>query len=49
MGCPLLMAVSHVSTPGQTHAVGQYDHPSVSFGCPCSSHATTTPPSYVRK
>ena len=30
-----------------TYAVGHYDHTSVSWGCPCSPHKATAPPSYV--
>ena len=44
------LSITHGSEPRQhiwTYAVGQYDHPSVSWGCPCSPHSATPPPSYI--
>ena len=44
------LSITHGTGPRHhiwTYAVGQYDHSSVSWGCPCSQHRAITPPSYV--
>ena len=45
------LSITHGTGPRHhiwTYAVGQYDHSSVSWGCPCSPHAATSPPSYIK-
>lgn len=44
------LSITHGTGPRHhiwTYAVGQYDHSSVNWGCPCSPHKATPPPSYV--
>ena len=44
------LSITHGTAPHHhiwTYAVGQFDHSSTSWGCPCSPHRATKPPSYV--
>ena len=44
------LSITHGTGPRHhiwTYAVGQFDHSSVSYGCPCSPHKATPPPAYI--
>ena len=44
------LSITHGKNPRHhiwTYAVGQFDSPSVSYGCPCAPYKGTPPPSFV--
>ena len=44
------LSITHGTRPRRhiwTYAVGQFDHPSVGYGCPCGPFRGNSPPSYV--
>jgi len=45
------LSITHGAAPRHhiwTYAVGQFDHSSTKWGCPCSPYKATTPPYYIK-
>ena len=44
------LSITHINRTRHhiwTYAVGQFDHSSVGYGCPCSPYKASSPPSYI--